>query len=167
MKVVGAGVENGMGSAWRPFQDVIVGLATCEQIGIEGERFHHESDRMDDVELDGGFFTNTRLSEALDSDRHFDGLVDEDVIHDAAVGLNPLVRTHRGVSDGDGFHREIVVGTATAGGGFGGRNEVQSGRLHHEQHHNRERHQSAHGHHQPLPTGWSIRRSPLRGSFLV
>jgi len=113
-QVVGGRVQDGVRRGWRPRQQVVVGLPTGQQVGVEIEGLHDEADGMDHFERHRSVLTDTRLTEALDGNGDFDGFPDEDVVHDGPVGLNPLVGGNRGVSDGDALHGEIVVGTATA-----------------------------------------------------
>ena len=138
-----------MSGTGRPFHDVIVGLTPRQWGGGEVKGFHDETDGVDDVHGDGRYFANSRYTKSLDGDGNLDGFVNEDVIHDGSVRLDPLVSRFGGVSDDDGFDREVVVGTATAGGSLRRNNQIHGKGLHQKQHNNGEGHHSAHGHQQP------------------
>ena len=93
---------------------------------------------------------------------------DEDVIHDAAIGLDPLLGRHDEVLPTE---MDLTVKSSLVpplpDAACAGDDEVHGEGLHQEQNDNGEGHQPAHGHHQTPPTGWSIRRSPSHGSSVV
>ena len=142
---------------------MVVGLTTCQGIGGEVKRLHDEPNRVNDVDGNRSRVADTGGAEALNGDRHFNRPVHEDVIHDRAVGLDPLVGCDGGVADGNGLDREVIVRSTPTRGGLSGNNHVHGEGLHQEQHDNGEGHHSAHGHQQLRPTRLSIRRSPFDG----
>ena len=162
-QVVGRSVENRMCCRRRPGEHLVVGLAPGQRVGGKVKGFHDETNGVNDVHGDGSCITDTGGAEALDDDRDLNGLVHENVIHHGSIGLNPLVGLDRSVTQRDGFHGEIIVGSAAPGSGLGGDNHVHGEGLHQQQHNNGEGHHSAHGHQQPRPTRLSIRRSPFDG----
>ena len=48
-QVVGRGVKDGVSRRRRPFDDLVEGLASCQRIGGEIKRFHHETNGVNNV----------------------------------------------------------------------------------------------------------------------
>ena len=82
-------------------------------VGEEVERLHDKANGVDDVQSDWCLIGNGRPSKPLNGDGDLDGLVDEDVIHNGAVRLNPLRGRSRRVSNGNALDRIVVICTTT------------------------------------------------------